>query len=786
MATPNHPPRYALRSGATTNEHHEAVDESDDSFDEMAESPESPTPAPRSTVRRKLEGATGKSGGIKKASSKQPASNSKAINKGSNNTTSNKQSGSKKTGTKRELVPTPKTNKDKKAAESEAITTPNSSNKRVRRVLFPDAPSSGPRTRPFPSAPGSRESVRRQIAAQVSSPIGVYLESSRGVWNADQPAALNYTSRVNGLPRVPGPANPSPFGVVRNLSGLPTVGPGGGISFFSHRSMTPTEPPISDSHWGRSGRPDPAAFDHFEDEDEDDIDAPCDEDALPAPVSHARWDGTRLVWDGEDGGGGPVAAALSARPSLAGNNAPSRGFVSSSAIDPGNPYATFLRSMGGGVPAVTKTWGQQTRHPATMADRAGEPYNMPPYPGGPRMPDIDEENDQDSVEYQLLQLKAYEYAQSDNANNTRLSSLHGLPGGAQHSAPGYNHHLGETQTDIEALSRMAHVNSASEPTEYTRPSTDPSEHGYLPAPNPNGAIPAHNPNRNDGAMPAPNPIIIDSDDSDPGRPLPHMPPAIDSLDVYNPSINPAAGYWNHPGFPLHPPIPFSQPLPSFDTDPYLPFAPWRVSILRPFHPETTNRMILAPQRYLHVLGHLYPSALFALARYPVSQNPVLRLTGTALLDSIRLHHPQMLSAEMLDVVHRAGAEARDEMYLVRLHTRDWPIGGVALMPNSEDAMRFVESIKGSFDVLGGGQEVFYYRACDVVLKSGRDGKRKGIWVCRAYEGRQGPQDDVIVGEWLAAGGVRGVLGEEEAEEREVMVRMGEVMEEKAPVRGRRA
>jgi len=53
MASPNHPSRYLLRSSAKKNKDNKmkmeasnVVDESDDSFDKMAESPESPTPAP--------------------------------------------------------------------------------------------------------------------------------------------------------------------------------------------------------------------------------------------------------------------------------------------------------------------------------------------------------------------------------------------------------------------------------------------------------------------------------------------------------------------------------------------------------------------------------------------------------------------------------------------------------------------------------------------------------------------------------------------------------------------
>jgi len=137
-----------------------------------------------STARRKLDGIRGQSGSNKKASGDQASSQQANNRKGS------KESG--KAGIKRRIEPTPKTNKG--TVKSKGKFTPESNNKRVKRLLFPNAPSSGPRTRPFPSAPGSREAASRQMAPPLSTPTRFShgygapqpQPPSIGMWNAGQ------------------------------------------------------------------------------------------------------------------------------------------------------------------------------------------------------------------------------------------------------------------------------------------------------------------------------------------------------------------------------------------------------------------------------------------------------------------------------------------------------------------------------------------------------------------------------------------------------------------------
>ncbi|KAG7284437.1 hypothetical protein NEMBOFW57_010810 [Staphylotrichum longicolle] len=177
-----------------------------------------------------------------------------------------------------------------------------------------------------------------------------------------------------------------------------------------------------------------------------------------------------------------------------------------------------------------------------------------------------------------------------------------------------------------------------------------------------------------------------------------------------------------------------------------------------------------------------------------------------------------------DEVRRAGAGDEDnddghddEMYALLLLRRDWPIGGVALLPNTDHAHEFIEAVKGTFDVLPGGHEVFYHLPCDIAIEPRNDGSahhhgdedvngrssgtqargrktrrkdkgkgkaveekgyktkgKKGMLVCRAYEGRKGPQHERIVLDWMMENGGR--VDEDELG-RDVLIRMAEAFVE---------
>jgi hypothetical protein len=94
----------------------------------------------------------------------------------------------------------------------------------------------------------------------------------------------------------------------------------------------------------------------------------------------------------------------------------------------------------------------------------------------------------------------------------------------------------------------------------------------------------------------------------------------------------------------------------------------------------------------------------------------------------------------------------------------------------------VREVREVFDVLPGGAEAFYFVPHRAPVR-GRGGRRgsgggqggetavvKGMWVCRAYEGRRGPQDPRVILDWVRQGG-RAVR--EDQLGRQVLCRMGE-------------
>jgi hypothetical protein len=283
--------------------------------------------------------------------------------------------------------------------------------------------------------------------------------------------------------------------------------------------------------------------------------------------------------------------------------------------------------------------------------------------------------------------------------------------------------------------------------------------------------------------------------------MPHIPDIHPDL-IYDPQYNPAAAYWtslprvpNMDGYMEAPQRPqpinmYDPPLPPFDTDPFLPFAPWRVHQLPPFTREASNRVITITARNLTAVGRLYPDATFLISRYPASANTTVRIKGTALVTSVALHLPmftdpaQSRNAARDDNINKntnANSGNNDPTesggdgptYIATLVQRDWPIGGVAFFPYTAAAQTFIETLQDTFDILPYNQEAFYFLPHDVRFADGTVGRGQGVWVCRAYEGRKGPQDRRLVEWWMAQRGREPAGTEQDAMGREVLVRMGE-------------
>jgi hypothetical protein len=292
----------------------------------------------------------------------------------------------------------------------------------------------------------------------------------------------------------------------------------------------------------------------------------------------------------------------------------------------------------------------------------------------------------------------------------------------------------------------------------------------------------------------------EEEEDDDDEPMPHMPDIHPDL-IHDPQFNPAAAYWTSPprvpnmGLPQRsqPINMYDPPLPPFDTDPFLPFAPWRVHQLPPFTREASNRVITITARNLAAVGRLYPDATFFISRSPASANTTVRIKGTALVTSVALHLPMFTdpaqshtAARVDDITNNNNknnnvtgnsepTENGDDgpTYIATLVQRDWPIGGVAFFPYTAAAQTFIETLQDTFDILPHNQEAFYFLPHDVRFADGTVGRGQGVWVCRAYEGRKGPQDRRLVEWWMAQRGRESAGTEQDAVGREVLVRMGE-------------
>ncbi|KAH6614480.1 hypothetical protein B0J18DRAFT_485423 [Chaetomium sp. MPI-SDFR-AT-0129] len=463
----------------------------------------------------------------------------------------------------------------------------------------------------------------------------------------------------------------------------------------------------------------------------------------------------------------------------------------------------------------------------------------------------------ESVEYQLLGLKIMSVAQGNSSVFAESSATHTSMDNAsrrpQIGDQNNNYMNYESDQMEEAMSEQEYPATSS-----LAQSIDPSIRNI------EGDENNHNINNTGMAM-------IENDDNNEEQgdiddsendsasdsdsdPIPHMPD-VATAEMHNPLFNAAADYWldtpehwargaNGLGLGLNHALPrptqinpFSvtaPPLPRFETDPYMPFAPWRVRELPPFHDEPTNRVLTIRARYLAPLGQLYPDAEFIVSRHPASKNFTARIKGRVLTASMAIHFPGLVRASphVGGYASILGADNDDEadeendpLYLVALAQRDWPIGGVAYLPHERRAKEFIEAVEQTFDVLPHGQEVFYFLPHRTVLAGGDDdsdedgrnsktksstittsigrsrssrrNKRarknntkankknnipdnahlaKGIWVCRAYEGRQGPQHPQIITDWLQ---MQGGVVEQDAPGRKMLVHMGEAELEQA-------
>ncbi|KAK4153445.1 hypothetical protein C8A00DRAFT_33808 [Chaetomidium leptoderma] len=404
-------------------------------------------------------------------------------------------------------------------------------------------------------------------------------------------------------------------------------------------------------------------------------------------------------------------------------------------------------------------------------------------------------NDEQSVEYQLLEWKI-----QGNA----------IPMGNLLEA--------DTQSELDNLSTIAHRDVDSDANEFAS-SAAASECAAADSSSESGSDLSDKEDNNGHAQTIPDAdeaeVISDEDENDDGTPTAHIP-NVDNADIYNPDVNPAAPYWvKLPAFSpaTVPPVDetdgandrahkegismYNPPLPAFDTDPFLPFAPWRVNQLPPFQPESTNRVLPVPRCYLAAVGNLYPDSTFLVSRHPASANFTTRIKGSALAQSVALHHPTLVDpASLIANNHHSKTKKNnnnktkeDDLYILVLYQRDWPVGTVAFFPNTADAKAFLAVLVNSFGRLPQTQEVFYHVPCDVAdnksnsnnknNKNNKNNNRNsnaimggGMWVCRAYEGRRGPQDERLVREWVEQVSPRGLV-EQDLVGREVLVRMGE-------------
>jgi hypothetical protein len=248
----------------------------------------------------------------------------------------------------------------------------------------------------------------------------------------------------------------------------------------------------------------------------------------------------------------------------------------------------------------------------------------------------------------------------------------------------------------------------------------------------------------------------DDDASEADEELPHFP------DTPIPAwLIPIA---NHTVTEFVPIDPFSKTIPLVDTSPTEPFAPWHASDLPSFIPERANRVVVVPGRFLSGIGNLYPAAQFYIAAYPASRTKTVKMTGETMAMMMAVNFPGLRPT---DLRLAEGGEFPDRPYIIALIQRDWPVGGVAMIPKSDEANAIFEEVKQAFDIMPRG-EVWSYLSYVMHLRAG--GEERGVLVCRGYEGRKGEQPDKVLEKWCAEN-AHG-LGQDE-EGRRILAFMGE-------------
>ena len=176
---------------------------------------------------------------------------------------------------------------------------------------------------------------------------------------------------------------------------------------------------------------------------------------------------------------------------------------------------------------------------------------------------------------------------------------------------------------------------------------------------------------------------------------------------------------------------FAVPIVRQKVDPVRPFKPLEpAGGLAAFRPEMISRALKIEGTFLAVPGLLYPNATFCVTLFPPSANTTTRMTGATLAKFATL----------------LPAASKHEMYIVDLRIRDWPSGGVAMVPETPEARELIAEIEGTFDKLEDG-EAWYYRPYKMIHNDG-GGEQRMVKVMRGYEGVEGPQSGDVVERWF--------------------------------------
>ncbi|KAK0648071.1 hypothetical protein B0T16DRAFT_455578 [Cercophora newfieldiana] len=200
--------------------------------------------------------------------------------------------------------------------------------------------------------------------------------------------------------------------------------------------------------------------------------------------------------------------------------------------------------------------------------------------------------------------------------------------------------------------------------------------------------------------------------------------AVDNIDPFGPGKGKETVVHNRM-------LNYTAPICRTEVDPQNPFKPLEPpGGYMPFRPEITMRTLKITARYLPIPGLLYPNATFCVTRWPPCRSTTVRMTGETLAKFASILPPSVF----------------DDRYIVDLRIRDWPSGGVAMIPNDPEAIKVAQAVEGGFDKLPDG-EVWYYRECLLDWGDGNPPDRS-IKILRGYEGVNGPPGDAVVEHWF--------------------------------------